>query len=549
MAEYYPLLAKAIGSLPNATPEMRQVVYERARKALIGQLRTLHPPVPDEDIEHESNELDRAVERLEGELASRPLAVAEAGPSTAEARVVSAPVAGPARSPVPNPPMPGPPSSNPAGSPVGAPGPAERRPPLPPLRTKVPTPRAAAAPARPAVGAMAPQPRAETPAASPTPVVPRASAEPPVSDLVFSDEPVAAGLGTGTVVAGGATAAEAYGTSDPSADAAKTATSRAEPPGAGATGFKLPGGRPRAVGRRPFAPQPASAAGAKRPLWIIPAGIGVVVLLVGVSAYKLRDRPHAVVHATAGEQQAQSDSGKIAERVGGPGPTGSPSTGPASTGPASNATAPAAPSTSPNSATANQPATEGQAAAPSNPDLPVAHRAALLVEAPDEASKVRTFLGTVVWKLNNVSGGSNDSVGLAVEADVDLPDDKMRAVVTFEKNTDASLPASHTIKVRFVIQPGSPTGDIKQISVPQLRREDSPTGEGLAGVTVSVIPNSFLVGLSPGAAEGNNLELMRSLQWIDIPMLLANGKIAKLTFEKSESGQRDLSEAVAAWQK
>ena len=196
-----------------------------------------------------------------------------------------------------------------------------------------------------------------------------------------------------------------------------------------------------------------------------------------------------------------------------------------------------------------QPATDQPAAVPANPDLPVAHRAALLVEAPEEANKVKTYLGTVVWKLNNVSGGPNDPVGLAVEADVDLPDDRMKAVVTFEKNTDASLPASHTIKVRFVVQPGSPTGDIKQISVPQLRREDSPTGEGLAGVTVSVIPNSFLVGLTPGAAETSNLDLLRSLQWIDIPMLLASGKIAKLTFEKSDSGQRDLNEAIAAWQK
>ncbi|MCX8255258.1 MAG: hypothetical protein OTI36_14855, partial [Beijerinckiaceae bacterium] len=63
MAEYYPLLAKAVGSLPNSTPDTRRIVYERARKALIGQLRTYHPPVPDEDIERESLELDRAIER------------------------------------------------------------------------------------------------------------------------------------------------------------------------------------------------------------------------------------------------------------------------------------------------------------------------------------------------------------------------------------------------------------------------------------------------------------------------------------------------------
>ncbi len=503
MAEYYPLLAKAIASLPDPTLDKRRIVYDRARKALIGQLRTLHPPVPDEDIERESNELDRAVERLEGELASRPLAVADAGSSPTEARAVSAPVAGPARSPVP--------MGTPARPAGGALGPGERRP-LPALRTKAPTPKPApVAEDRPPDG----------PAASLATVPAAPAAGVPVPEVPTPEAPVPDERRSGAPV---------VGRSDPDEAAAETPR-----------GFRLPGARPRAGGRRPFAPQPPSAAGAKRPLWIIPVGIGVVVLLIGIAAYKLRDRPQTVVRSTPTEQQAQADSGKIAERVGGP-PASDTDPAPATSGQASvnpPAADPAATQTA-----ANQPA-----AAPANPELPVAHRAALLVEAPGEANKVKTFLGTVVWKLNNVSGGSNDPVGLAVEADVDVPDDKTRAVVTFEKNTDASLPASHTIKVRFVVQPGSPTGDIKQISVPQLRREDSATGEGLAGVTVSVIANSFLVGLSPGAAEATNLDMMRSLQWIDIPMLLASGKIAKLTFEKSESGQRDLSEAIAAWQK
>ena len=108
----------------------------------------------------------------------------------------------------------------------------------------------------------------------------------------------------------------------------------------------------------------------------------------------------------------------------------------------------------------------------------------------------------------------------------------MKAAVIFEKNTDPSLPASHTIKVRFTVAPGSYSGDIKQINVPQMRGESNSDGEALAGVTVPVIQNSFLVGLSPGNAETANLRLVSDLPWIDVPMLLTSGKIAKLTFEK-----------------
>ena len=39
MADYYPLLAKALANLPTrAAPTARRAIYERARKALIGQL-------------------------------------------------------------------------------------------------------------------------------------------------------------------------------------------------------------------------------------------------------------------------------------------------------------------------------------------------------------------------------------------------------------------------------------------------------------------------------------------------------------------------------
>ena len=101
------------------------------------------------------------------------------------------------------------------------------------------------------------------------------------------------------------------------------------------------------------------------------------------------------------------------------------------------------------------------------------------------------------------------------------------------------------------VRPQDPrfTGDVQEISVPQLRQEDSPGGDALAGVTVPVLQNSFLIGLSPGTAEAINLKQLKEQQWIDIPMLLASGKIAKLTFEKGDAGTRDLNEAMVSWSK
>ena len=300
--------------------------------------------------------------------------------------------------------------------------------------------------------------------------------------------------------------------------------------------------RPRV--ERPIAPQLPGSTATRRKAWIVPVGIGVIVVIVAAAAYALRDTRQTVAKNKPTEQTTKTDSGKIAERVG-----GGTATAPKST---NSVAAPSVTSPSPTAETgAASTPTTAATSSPSltNPEIPVAQRAALLIEAPDEPNKVKTFLGTVVWKLNNVNDGPGDNVGLAVEADVDLPDDKMKATVTFEKNTDASLPASHTIKVRFTMQPGSVTGDVQQISVPQLRQEDSPSGEALSGVTVPVVQNSFLVGLSPGNAETVNIRQLKDMQWVDIPMMLASGKIAKLTFEKGASGTRDINEAIAAWQK
>ena len=494
MAEYYPLLAKAVGRLPNSTAESRRVVYERARKALIGQLRTLHPPVPDEDIDRESVELDRAIERIETELAAAPV-VARPAPPDALAKVAERPPApsGTAATPAAPP------------SPSGTLGPAARKPIMPP------------------------RPRPPKPSSTPATVEDRGAS--------FDAKPeLTSGSPAGAV---------------PRVAAA---------PGAGAAAFAETETRPRVEGQRPIAPQPRAPKGPKRRMWIIPVGLGVVVLLVAAAAWKLRDRPEVIARTTPATTQPQKESGKIADRVGGektPDSGGSDSGGSDSNGSDQTAPAPSAPSAPTPAPAAAQPqqaaaspqtAPQGAATA-SNPELPIAHRAALLVEAPDSPSKVQTFPGTVVWKLNNVSEGPSDAVGLSVEADIDLPDDKTKAVVVFEKNTDPSLPASHTIKVRFTVDPGSYSGDIKQISVPQMRREGNSDGEPLAGVTVPVIQNSFLVGLSPGNAETANLRLINDLPWMDIPILLNSGKIAKLTFEKGASGQRDIADALAFWQK
>ena len=112
MADYHSLLMRAVANLPNSgTPATRGAIYERARKALLEQLRSLRPPLPEGDITREETALDAAIAEIEERY----------GPQDP---------APPLASPPPTPPV--------AGKPVAAPRPAPPPPPHNSLRSSAP---------------------------------------------------------------------------------------------------------------------------------------------------------------------------------------------------------------------------------------------------------------------------------------------------------------------------------------------------------------------------------------------------------------------------
>src|SRR5437667_3465196 len=72
MADYYPLIARAIAGLdPSAPGESRRALYERARSALIAQLRSVQPSLSESEITRERLSLEEAVRKVEAEAAAR----------------------------------------------------------------------------------------------------------------------------------------------------------------------------------------------------------------------------------------------------------------------------------------------------------------------------------------------------------------------------------------------------------------------------------------------------------------------------------------------
>src|SRR5207247_2222876 len=88
MADYYPLIARAIAGLdPSAPGESRRALYERARAALIQQLRSVDPPLSESEITRERLSLEEAVRKVESEAAQRAREAPAGGAGAARARL------------------------------------------------------------------------------------------------------------------------------------------------------------------------------------------------------------------------------------------------------------------------------------------------------------------------------------------------------------------------------------------------------------------------------------------------------------------------------
>ncbi len=174
-------------------------------------------------------------------------------------------------------------------------------------------------------------------------------------------------------------------------------------------------------------------------------------------------------------------------------------------------------------------------------------RAAMLVEAPEEKSRVRTYAGNALWSKEAATDGEDLSGDSIIDVDVDLPAEQLKAHVRLQKNGDAALPASHLIEVTFTAAPESATGVPAQIKIPQMRAMNAPNGTALSGAVTEISEGRFLIALS-NEHVASNVELLKSQSWFDIPLKFPNGRIGKLTFEKGADGQRLISEAADHWQ-
>ena len=101
MADYHPLIARAVAGLEKNTGENRRALYERARVALVAQLRGVAPALDESEITRERLALEEAIRKVEAEAARQAREIGAAqhhqarrAAATARRRAASAAPAG-----------------------------------------------------------------------------------------------------------------------------------------------------------------------------------------------------------------------------------------------------------------------------------------------------------------------------------------------------------------------------------------------------------------------------------------------------------------------
>jgi hypothetical protein len=519
MADYYPLIARAIAGLDPGSPgEARRALYERARTALIGQLRNVQPPLSEAEITRERLALEDAVRRVEADAAkrARPDAPRSAAPPPPQVR--------------PGGPRPGDalresvrsrPTLSAGGRPDTAPLAPEQRPtrslradaqPPPPrsepLRPPAPPPRDLRSPEprrndTQMLDEWTQQSRAGSPASRR--LVDEVRGPPGVRGLrdVVAD---AEDLGRGNRAAPRRPASP-----PPSARQLRGPSDLDQPPRGPdpysydesleeAEAYQEDDGRVRLAPRE-------SEVKVRRGVpvkGLIIAGLVIVALggalWVGPRIYQV---VRSVTKPAVPAEETAKDAGarpKITDRVG----------------------------------------QAGEQVAP------VAQRVVLYDEDPS-SPQGKQYVGSVIWRTEQVKVPPGQPPDIGVRADIEIPERQIKMSLAIRRNTDASLPASHTAELTFVLPPDFGT-TVSNVPGVLMKSNEQSRGTPLAGLAVKVTDNFFLVGLSNVEADkARNLQLLKERSWFDIPVVYANQRRSIIAIEKGAPGERAFNEAFTAW--
>jgi hypothetical protein len=226
---------------------------------------------------------------------------------------------------------------------------------------------------------------------------------------------------------------------------------------------------------------------------------------------------------------------------------------------------PAVGSTSQSIAQLNAPAASSEAGANTNaataPAAPSASAPAANPAATPAVSGEKIFLyeerigqssptaieGSVSWSLQSETG-ENGKPEPVVQGRINLPERGLTALVTFKRNSDASLPASHLVEFVFSLPADFEGGAIESVQRISMKATEQDRGDPLIAVPAKITPDFHMIALNDFPdARARNMELLKSRNWLDVPIIYGTGRRALLTLQKGPEGVKAFDQAISEW--
>lgn len=155
--------------------------------------------------------------------------------------------------------------------------------------------------------------------------------------------------------------------------------------------------------------------------------------------------------------------------------------------------------------------------------------------------------GSVVWSVKTETG-DNGKPETEVQGQVTTPERGLSALITFKRNFDPSLPASHLVELVFSLPANFDGGGIESVQRVAFKQTEQDRGDALVAVPAKITDDFHMIALNDFAdARAFNLKLMQTRDWIDIPIAYRNGRRALLTMQKGTTGTEAFNQALAAW--
>ncbi|SSC65770.1 unnamed protein product [Ciceribacter selenitireducens ATCC BAA-1503] len=158
-------------------------------------------------------------------------------------------------------------------------------------------------------------------------------------------------------------------------------------------------------------------------------------------------------------------------------------------------------------------------------------------------------VGTVAWSIGQQESPTK-GLQQRIIGSIKVPSKRLELELMIAPNNESSLPASHLIRFLFSYPLDLDNDPAQVVERIALKRTEPDRGSALIGVPARLSDDTFVYALNDfDDAVRQNLSLLKTRGWMDIPIALRSGQRVLLTVEKGDTGSLVFERVIDSWKR